>query len=115
VVQTTPGANGVETWTWSREWTVRDRRTFAVAENTLYSYEPPNRDQRMTSQSVAKITVSTASMSDADFRLTAFGISEPAGFDRPSRPIYVWLFGAAVVCFGLYTLFRLLAARRKSA
>jgi len=113
VVQTLPGATGLEKWTWSRDWVQVDPQTFTVTEKTLYSFEPSGKNDRTTSQSVAIMSVSLAPMSDSDFRLTAFGLPEPGGVR--STPLYIWMLGGAAVCFALYALFRFLASRKRPA
>lgn len=53
-----------------------------------------------------------ASIQDADFRLPAYGLAEPAGFELPSRPLHVYLLIATAVCVALVVMFRLLARQR---
>ena len=48
---------------------------------------------------------------DSAFTLTAFGLPEPAGFEPPSTPTYVWLLVAATVFFTLVVVFRFIARR----
>jgi hypothetical protein len=50
------------------------------------------------------------SIPDADFRLTAYGLVEPPGFESKT-PLYIWFLAVAGGCFVLFLSFRLFARR----
>lgn len=66
-------------------------------------------------ETASTITMRYVRVPVSDFTLSAFGITEPPGFEAPRTPLYVWFLAIAALCFVLTVGFRLLARRRSNA
>lgn len=106
---------GRETWTWTREWVRQDKNSYQINEKARYDFEATVKRDTYFYETDTRIAVSLSSLKESAFRLPAFGLPEPAGFESRSTPLYVWLLSGAGICLLLYFLFRRLAARRVAA
>ncbi len=106
---------GRETWTWTREWVRQDREGYVITEKGRYDFEATVKRDTYFYETDTRIAVSLSSLKESAFRLPAFGLPEPAGFEPKPTPLYVWLLSGAGVCLLLFFLFRRLAARRATA
>ncbi len=112
VTQSVTGSTGQESWSCTREWETPADGRYSLVEITDYTYEPPAKPLHLRNRSTATVTVSLAKLPASEFRMTAFGLPEPPDFASPATPLYVWLLGAAGICFASFVAFRYLSNRR---
>jgi hypothetical protein len=115
VTQSVQGTKGLETWTCKREWVELLNQEYMLTENKKYSFNDVGKGESHAYDITTKAKISLLTIPNSAFRLPAFGLPEPAGFESPSTPIYVWILATAGVCLGLFIAFRLLAAYRAKA
>jgi hypothetical protein len=112
VTQTIIAPTGQESWSWSRDWSAAGQDRFSLPELSDYAHTSTGKAGENGSRATVDATVILGSIPQSEFRLTAFGLPEPPGFEAKQTPIYAWLLAAAGVALLLGIGFRGLARRR---
>jgi hypothetical protein len=114
VTQTLQGSGGRESWTCTCTWEQQDRKHYKFTKSTEFEFQSSAKATKTTNAVVSRSAISLDALPDSEFRLSAYGLPEPPGFQRARPPLYVWLLGGAGACFALFVAFRILSSRHRS-